>query len=447
MKRMSTFAGKTSADTNRNTVGGGRSMGSANKRNSVLDLDEINSMFPDAAAAIAKQKADFSQQQQTGTTTNKRASMMFDSRSSLLGSNLGTSMDDKKDPFSPRPPPSPWGQRVSDTHVPINRPKSTTGQQPMGQFSQPSPSAPQRSPRPMTLAGGDTNLHATTLGTDPTTGLPILSPFPLGASWASMSNTPMVSSFQTQHNQADLVANANAMKLAALSTVNNRLTLDDPRKYRRARSSDDQPKTQSLSAATMPSANFIMTNELGQVLTPQQAAALQAQQLAAMTNRSSRPNSPGIALQGAGLQGFAMGGGAQSNGFLSAYDGGNPNLLNIGMAGLNLNLGHYGGGLGQSEGYLSDASEINRGRSPRGKRGSSRPPEDPTDIELLKDIPGWLRGLRLHKYTDNLKDMAWQDLVLLDDEGLEKKGVSAVGARRKMIKVCAMVYNCHRYGR
>lgn len=108
--------------------------------------------------------------------------------------------------------------------------------------------------------------------------------------------------------------------------------------------------------------------------------------------------------------------------------------LNNGMAGMNLSnfaLGNFG-----NEGYLSDASEINRGRSPRGRRGSSKPPEDPTDIALLRDIPNWLRTLRLHKYTDNLKDMNWQDLVALDDEGLTAKGVAAKGARTKLLKVC-----------
>jgi len=436
---MSMIIGKSSADTNRSTLGGNmaRPTGNINtKRYSTLGHDEINSMFPDAAAAIAKQKADFSQQQQAGAGTlpNKRSSMMFDNRSSLLGSNLGTSMEEKKDPFSPRPPPSPWGLRSSDPQVPIARPKSTTGQQPMGQFSQPSPSAPQRSPRPMTLAGGDT-IQATSLGTDPMTGLPILSPFPLGVNWASMTNTPMVPQFNMQHsqNQTDMISNATAMKLAALTTASNRLTLDDPRKFRRARSSDDQQKTQSLSAATLPSANFIMTNEFGQVLSPQQAASLQAQQLAAMAGRGSRPNSPGFAMQGGGMAGLTMSG-LTNNGLLSAYNA-DSNLLNLGMAGLNMNMGQFGTGYGPVEGYLSDASEINRGRSPRGKRGNSRPPEDPTDIELLKDIPAWLRSLRLHKYTDNLKEMAWQDLIMLDDEGLEKKGVNALGARRKMTKV------------
>jgi len=261
-----------------------------------------------------------------------------------------------------------------------------------------------------------------------------------------MSNTPMVANFSNQQSgaQADMVANATAMKLAALSTVNNRIQLDDVRKYRRARSSDGQQTglQASMSALTggagLP-ANFIMTNELGQVLSPQQAAILQAQQLAAIGNRRSRPSSPALTVPGSGLGGMNFGG-THHNGYLSAYDS-SSQLLN-GMSGMpGMNLGAYG--LNGSEGYMSDASEINRGRSPRGRRGSSRPPEDPTDVALLKDIPNWLRSLRLHKYTDNLKDMDWRDLVKLDDAGLEAKGVNALGARRKMLKVCLATLTCY----
>ena len=248
----------------------------------------------------------------------------------------------------------------------------------------------------------------------------------------------MVSNFNTQAaaNQADMVANATAMKLAALSTVNNRINLDDARKYRRARSSEGQgagnvPLSPGFLGGGMQN-NFVMTNELGQVLTPQQAAALQAQQLAAIQGHRSRPNSPGIVMQGPGMaMNFAS---PQNNGFLAADYGSSP-LVNNGLAGLN--LAQFGIGLSHDghPGYISDHSEINRGRSPRGRRGSSKPPEDPTDPNLLQDIPNWLRSLRLHKYTDNLKDLKWQELVELDDEGLEKRGVNALGARRKMLKV------------
>lgn len=109
--------------------------------------------------------------------------------------------------------------------------------------------------------------------------------------------------------------------------------------------------------------------------------------------------------------------------------------MNSGMP--SVNLGQLG--IPGHEGYLSDHSDMVRGRSPRGRRGSSKPPEDPTDPTLLQDIPSWLRSLRLHKYTDNLKDMKWTELVELDDKALEDRGVNALGARRKMLKVFEQV--------
>jgi hypothetical protein len=254
-----------------------------------------------------------------------------------------------------------------------------------------------------------------------------------------------VGNFAQNSTQADMVANATAMKLAALSTVNNRIQLDDVRKYRRARSSEGGAGNAPLSPGLpqLGNANFVMTNELGQILSPQQAAALQAQQLAAIQGQRSRPNSPGFAMQSQaiGLP-FAS---PQNNGFLAAEYGTSP-LVNNNLAGLNLS--QFGIGMsGEGHGYISDHSEINRGRSPRGRRGSSKPPEDPTDPNLLQDIPSWLRSLRLHKYTDNLKDLKWNELVELDDEGLEKRGVNALGARRKMLKVFEQVKEAKEQGK
>lgn len=89
---------------------------------------------------------------------------------------------------------------------------------------------------------------------------------------------------------------------------------------------------------------------------------------------------------------------------------------------------------------------------------------DEIDWGLLEDIPGWLRSLRLHKYTDiftgsvpqsvidkhNLVPAAmrdeqglsnvhvpwsWRVMIKLSDPELEELGVHALGARRKMLKV------------
>ncbi|KAF2198573.1 hypothetical protein GQ43DRAFT_434159 [Delitschia confertaspora ATCC 74209] len=434
-QKLSDAMGKLNVGENRNSVSMGRPPPSPGaKRNSVLDPSTINSMFPDAAAAIERQKAEFHETTGIQAPASNRNSTVG-ARSSFIAPRISAPEDRKENA-----PTSPWNEGQQQ------RPKSSSGQhQPMGQFSQPPPSAGLRSPRlPLSSDG---NIQSTTLNAPEQNqaSMPLLSPYgPTGGSWASQLNTPMVGNFNQTANQADMVANATAMKLAALSTVNNRIQLDDVRKYRRARSTDGHgagnnvPLSPGLNMPGMPPANFVMTNEMGQVLTPQQAAALQAQQLAQLSGRRSRPSSPGFAMQGQGLgaMNFAS---PQNNGFLSAYDGASP-LVNNSLAGLNLSQFGLGGlSAGDHPGYISDHSEINRGRSPRGRRGSSKPPEDPTDPNLLQNIPDWLRSLRLHKYTDNLKDLKWHELIELDDEGLNARGVTALGARRKMLKVFEQV--------
>lgn len=418
------------------------------KRMSQLDPSTIKSMFPDAANAIEDQKAEF--HKTTGTLPKSN-------RNSTIGDRSSQYMPQSEDDSSKRNgisgiPSGPWrSASSSENQPPIGRPKSSSSNQyanaPMGQFNaqptiQPMSARLPPTPRPFPFSS-DNNIQSQTISANDNSGMPILSPYAPGASWASMTNTPMVSNFSQQQSghQADMVANATAMKLAALSTVNNRLQLDDPRKFRRTRS---QEGSQNPISPGMPS-GILMTNEHGQVLSPQQAAILQQQHIASMQGNRSRPNSPGIAITGPPGSNPNMGMMpphlSQQNGYLAAYDGsGGMGGMNNGMAGSNFGGPVYMGGY--SEGYLSDAggSGMERGRSPRGRRGSSKPPEDPTDLTLLSDIPNWLRTLRLHKYTDNLKDMRWQDLVALDDAGLEDKGVAAKGARSKLLKVCTLIF-------
>jgi len=430
--RLSDAMGKLNVEGSRNSLT--RPPGTpGTKRHSGLDPSTINAMFPDAAAAIATEKAKFTQQTGNPPSSNRNSAAYDVTRNSLAAPTITAPADGSDNSNNNQVPASPWGPRSNEQN---SRPKSSSGQAPMGQFMQPPPSAGLRSPM-----NQGSNLQNTTLVTPENQGsdLPMLSPYAGSGSWASMVNTPMVPNFNSQSSssQADMVANATAMKLAALSTVNNRFALDDVRKYRRARSNDGAqgPLSPGL-APNVPGANVVMINEHGQVLSRDQVIQMQAQQNnARFGGRNSRPSSPGIAMQGGGFgqMGFAS---PQNNGFLNAYGGQSPLLNNGGMG--QLNIGQFGG-LGQHEGYLSDHSEMNRGRSPRGRRGSSKPPEDPTDPSLLQDIPSWLRSLRLHKYTDNLKDMNWTELVELDEAALEARGVNALGARRKMLKVFEQV--------
>ena len=433
--RLSDAMNKLSVDGSRNSFG--RPPPSpGNKRNSGLDSSTINAMFPDAAAAIAKKKAEYTQQ--TGNVpTSNRNSAAFGDRSSLVAPTISAPTDNKESVGQPSP--VPWGQR------PTERPKSSSGQQPMGQFMQPPPSAGLRSPRPMQLTG-NSNVQNTSITVPEhqagNTDLAMLSPYNIGGpSWASMTNTPMAPSFNAPQalSQADMVANATAMKLAALTTVNNRVHLDDARKFRRTRSNDGQGNQNQIAMA--PGANVLVVNESGQLLNSQslnqqQLAALQFQQHAALSGQRSRPNSPGFAMQGGsfGAMGFAS---PQNNGYLAAYDQSGGLVSGMGQMSLaQYGMGHNGG----HDGYISDHSDMARGRSPRGRRGNSKPPEDPTNPALLQDIPSWLRSLRLHKYTDNLKDLKWTELVELDDKGLEDRGVNALGARKKMLKVKSVAF-------
>jgi hypothetical protein len=62
------------------------------------------------------------------------------------------------------------------------------------------------------------------------------------------------------------------------------------------------------------------------------------------------------------------------------------------------------------------------------------PQPEEFDPELLKDIPAWLRSLRLHKYAQCFDGLTWQEIVMLDDVTLETKGVAALGARRRLLR-------------
>ena len=85
------------------------------------------------------------------------------------------------------------------------------------------------------------------------------------------------------------------------------------------------------------------------------------------------------------------------------------------------------------------------GGSVHGRRGSSEPPEDLTYPNLLQDIPSWLQSLRLHKYTNNLKNMYWRELVELDEEALKARGVYTLGARKKMLRAFGQVRGLSHY--
>ncbi|KAF5340636.1 hypothetical protein D9611_007488 [Ephemerocybe angulata] len=118
---------------------------------------------------------------------------------------------------------------------------------------------------------------------------------------------------------------------------------------------------------------------------------------------------------------------------MAANGYGQPNWLGMQpmSAGLNGRRGPPGGG-GRSPGLKSASSVGSRA-------DTGTPKEEDVDPSLLNDIPGWLRSLRLHKYTPNFEGANWRDMVMMDEAALEAKGVAALGARRKMLKTFELV--------
>lgn len=73
--------------------------------------------------------------------------------------------------------------------------------------------------------------------------------------------------------------------------------------------------------------------------------------------------------------------------------------------------------------------------------GSGTNPDEPIDFNLLSDIPSWLKSLRLHKYTPNFEKDHWEKMIMYTNDDLEGRGVAALGARRKLLKVFENVRN------
>jgi hypothetical protein len=60
---------------------------------------------------------------------------------------------------------------------------------------------------------------------------------------------------------------------------------------------------------------------------------------------------------------------------------------------------------------------------------------DVINVNEIQDIPTWFRSLRLHKYTTIFENDDWRAIIRMNEEQLIEKGVAALGARRKMLKV------------
>ncbi|CEP12356.1 hypothetical protein [Parasitella parasitica] len=103
---------------------------------------------------------------------------------------------------------------------------------------------------------------------------------------------------------------------------------------------------------------------------------------------------------------------------------------------------HYSGNNAVYEGYhnspvLRNATNVvsSNGGNVLNGNGKDKKNLDVVDMNLLEDVPAWLRSLRLHKYNPIFETLKWQEMLKMDDEALLNRGVAALGARRKLLKV------------
>ncbi|KAA8913337.1 hypothetical protein TRICI_003225 [Trichomonascus ciferrii] len=306
-----------------------------------LQRDQLSQAHAQAAQAHAQVQQQLQQQQQQAAAAVAAATQQ------PMSPNLRVPETPENPMFKPsplnntsyhrqslQPPRSPW----TNSHE-INRPKSATDMSRQQQQQEASSGLQNQLKTP----AGKTHTKSYSQTPQDFNYMPGEAPSASSASWASMMNTP-ASNFNSPQPQKvnNEIVNSTAMKMAALSTVNGRVVLDDVKKHRR--------KHHIIG-------DFDPDNDLGLGVSVPTATA-QQQQPSSAQSTPEKTRTP------------------------------------------------------------SKSKEVNY-----------------TDINLLQDIPSWLRSLRLHKYTDNLKDLEWKQLITLSDEDLQNRGVNALGARRKMLKI------------
>lgn len=320
-----------------------------------------------------------------------------------------------------------------------------------------------------------------------------LSPM-VGDSWASMVNTPLMPMFAKERNPNQSL-DAAAAKLNDWATANGSgpgvpLMADPPKKLNRLSKGNSglNPNDGMYNDDGMQQGQQGQRNVSGGYRNGNLGAngggfsgqpGWNGARSPALSNTSGRFSDDG-SMNGLGVGGFNVGMGAglgmgmpSAQGFnMAALAGMGPispfnnmfNMPNLAAMGVTpeqllamqmaaagqlgqAGLGAFGMGMQGSPGGRGTRGNMRSpgGKSPsargggNGNGGDAKKDEEEVDPKLLDDVPGWLRSLRLHKYTPNFEGMYWKDMVVMDEDALEAKGVAALGARRKMLKTFEVV--------
>lgn len=172
------------------------------------------------------------------------------------------------------------------------------------------------------------------------------------------------------------------------------------------------------------------------MIAQQQQQQLQQQILFAAASQPTSPNPPHSARSARDNKGQQNG--AAANG--ANKSGATPGAANTATSWRSPSSStttKFSGGVKLATSSRKPSSTINRSTSsPSTANGASATSGGNQDFnpDALKDIPTWLKSLRLHKYTPCFGGLSWQQLIILSEEDLEKRGVAALGARRRLLK-------------
>ncbi|KAH9890351.1 hypothetical protein C8Q73DRAFT_703964 [Cubamyces lactineus] len=309
-----------------------------------------------------------------------------------------------------------------------------------------------------------------------------LSPMP-GGSWASMVNTPLIPIFKDTRNPNQSL-DAAAQKLNDWNSSGGAavpLISDPPKRLNRlskGAQGNDEDMNQGHNNGNQRSVSGGMRNAsgAGNLNAFGGQAGWGGARSPALSNTSGRFSDDG-SMNGLGMGGFNMGmnnpalglpgtggfnmaalaaaGMAPVSPFNSMFNV--PNLAAMGLTPEQMlamqmaaagqlgqlgqpGLGAFGMGLGNQNNMRGNRGGMgNRGGNSKSPGQREKKDDEDVDPKLLEDVPGWLRSLRLHKYTPNFEGMSWRDMVVMDEAALEAKGVAALGARRKMLKTFEVV--------
>ncbi len=469
----------------------------ANPNRQSLAFDSTPSSFlsPDTSNALGNPS------DAAATLAQQRAKLKASNAAHRISAPAFASSTGERGPWAGA---SPLGQLTERDGSPTQEitvePKSSRPQS--TDFSGIAAGAPFRSPRPEGAGSSNT--------------LDTLSP-PIGDSWASMVNTPLLPMFQktstTANNSGTGPTQTVDLATAKLNDLygSNVPRLDGPEKFRRSSKghvpdvsssgnsttavasgnpnngvySDDGSRVQGGSARNMRNGNGSAWSGAHSPALSNNSGRFGGSDDGSSAMAAAAQQQAALAGLGMGVGGFNMGLGSPAlsgmqNGLsmaqLAQLNGMNPfgvNMNMLGMAnlnamgltaeaqllaaqiaaagggfgqpGLSTGLGNFGlqGGIGSSgqrtgpgrSGGRSPGAGSNKGSSANGMKKD----EDDFDPAVLNDVAGWLRTLRLHKYTPNFEGMTWKDMVVMDEVALEAKGVAALGARRKMLKTFEVV--------